>query len=600
MILSIFLFFVLIFLYGLSLKIMFRLYFPKTFVEVIMILGLGLGILPIILVVAHTVFGAPIVLWLFISIGAIIPIGHLIKNMKIKPTYYFNSMIENWPVMLIVLLTFSVMVYGSLQYPYLEDDDPWGHAIASKFISETKSAVEPEYLDFHYIDPYPPSYDMIMGMVHQKNNSINLTLKVMNIIFICLGLLFFYVFCLNLTGSNFISTIATFILSMIPSYMSHFIWSQTLAVIIIFPTFYAIGRIDKNWMWVFPSSLMIASMMVIQPSTTIVFIGMYGLYWFARVWNKGFLSSVDLIFTFISGVFISFFGYWFFMILKYGFRGTLEGIGFVSGMVQDVNYDTSGGKIYSLMDFLFPPMLSRMDQAIGIGVVVCLLVVLFYTIYRFKKFRKNVDGFTVGLCFLWIIFTFFGVQGNAFPIKLMPHRFWVFLSIPVAIISACMFVFIVELVVSKVKEEKKKLAKILITSILILLIFLTSGIPRIATQVSQWRQGVGISDVELDGYNYLTNFEKGTRVFIYSKGFDRYAIGYDMYSCEWCASVNKFRKTIPQTTYTRLNNFLHNNGYKYLFISKIQYNSIETDYVSLRKNYDIEYEDNWVIIFKVM
>ena len=90
---------------------------------------------------------------------------------------------------------------GAFNYPYLEDDDSWSHAMGVEYVSIEKTVFEKTSVGFHYIDPYPPAYEMLFGIIHQTNDSIYWTLKFFNALIISLSIIFFYFFAKVLSKS---------------------------------------------------------------------------------------------------------------------------------------------------------------------------------------------------------------------------------------------------------------------------------------------------------------------------------------------------------------------------------------------------------------
>src|SRR3989344_850487 len=112
--------------------------------------------------------------------------------------------LEGWQAHLTAFLIFVgiffVYVSGAMSYPYLEDDDSWGHAASAKYVSIHKTLFEPEHTynkifdvgAFQYIDPYPPAYAAIQGVFLQLEDHLSWSLKFFNALLISLGYLFFY------------------------------------------------------------------------------------------------------------------------------------------------------------------------------------------------------------------------------------------------------------------------------------------------------------------------------------------------------------------------------------------------------------------------
>ena len=93
---------------------------------------------------------------------------------------------------MLVVFAFTFYIYGSgaFNYPYLEDDDPWGHAEGVKYMAIEKNAFGPGTEYTGYINPYPPTYDTLMGILHQTNDSVYWTLKFFNALIISLSVIY--------------------------------------------------------------------------------------------------------------------------------------------------------------------------------------------------------------------------------------------------------------------------------------------------------------------------------------------------------------------------------------------------------------------------
>ena len=145
--------------------------------------------------------------------------------MNINVSYMYLIMIP------IILLVGLIYLQGAMSYDWLEDGDPWVHAVGVKYIQEeeTFKVSQENHRLIRYIDPYPPGYDFTMSVFNEIHDDMIFTLKFYNILFIVLGLAFFFFMFEEMFGSSEKAGIATFILACIPAYFSHFIWAHTLA-----------------------------------------------------------------------------------------------------------------------------------------------------------------------------------------------------------------------------------------------------------------------------------------------------------------------------------------------------------------------------------
>jgi hypothetical protein len=260
-ILTILIFFVMIWGFGYSVT-----YFLKkgTFSDsglerFLMNLGIGLGVLSI-LIIALNQIGIPLDYRIFVALCLIVPLYSAYKRYtKTGKIINFNFSeifkIRKSTLYIIISIVLAVILMGvylkgSFNYPWLEDGDPWEHASGTLYVAEEKTyhRSPEEVLNplIHYLEPYPPVYDAIMGMMRQTYQDTNWILKFFNVLMISLGHLWFYFFVKEFTKNKEIALVSTFALVVTPCFLGHFIWSTTLAMVLYFPAFYCIEKLRSG------------------------------------------------------------------------------------------------------------------------------------------------------------------------------------------------------------------------------------------------------------------------------------------------------------------------------------------------------------------
>src|SRR3989338_859483 len=213
----------------------------------LMRLGFGLAMLPFLGLILNLI-NIPIDWKIILALSLAYPAYYLFKH-KSKPQIK-QALPKADISILAMLVLFAVNLYiyasGAFAYPYLEDDDSWSHATSVKFASIEKTVFVSARGVFHYIDPYPPSYDILLGILHQTSNSIYFTLKFFNALIISLSTILFYFFVKEFTQNRNKALFATFALLSIPAFMSHFIWAISLTVPLYFVAFYALERMKYD------------------------------------------------------------------------------------------------------------------------------------------------------------------------------------------------------------------------------------------------------------------------------------------------------------------------------------------------------------------
>jgi asparagine N-glycosylation enzyme membrane subunit Stt3 len=494
---------------------------------------------------------------------------------------------------IIVLIIFAIHLYiyflGATSYLWLEDDDPWGHASAARYVSIYSTYLQPADLPIHYLAPYPPFFDVLLGTLFQVSGpSLQLILKFFNALLISLAIPFFFCFAKRFIGDRK-ALWATFILAVLPCFMSHFIWAQSLTVMLVFPALYLLERFRlseiKNEKIGFGVLAVLAgaSVMITSPSSAAMFFGMIGIY-VASLTISGFAATKKLDFNsfkwpliVVAVAFIlALIEFWIPMFLMFPTDKVLYSLSLTTSIITDRYGDTGGGLIYSISDFTNAPFASKMDQPVGIGIIVCLLTLagLFGTMMELKDDTKRVVSL---ILILWLAYCFIGVEGNALPVKLVPHRFWVFLAIPVALVAGCGTVYLLEFI----KGKASSLVWIAALAIFIG-IFISSASPKIAVETSQWPPGVlWVSQEQITGYIGLLGLPNETKIFNFCLSEDA-ANGFDKFGYAWEKEVSDYKNISITSSDDDNHAFLKKYGYAYAIIDQSCLKTFSTEQVNAK------------------
>jgi len=469
------------------------------------------------------------------------------------------------------IIFFLIYLNGAFKYPYLEDDDPWLHASGCKYIKETHrisfSTETLKSLYKHYLEPYPPGYDILMGTIYQLNNNVIWTLKFFNVLLISLIGILFYFFALTFLNSRKRALLSMFFLLIIPCFVSHFIWASTLAILLFFPAFYALERIEKNWKWMIPAIIVIASMIMTQMSNPLIFGIMFLIYLIIKsISKKRFLWKIFL--AGFLGAIIAFSLFWIPAVMKFGLE-TTAGRNSVNlyNLESIAAKNAGGGAIYNLNDFIFARTVSKMDNPIGIGVVLFSLLIFSLFIFFINWLKQPSKIFSKEnvwkiITFLWLFISFIGIHGNRLPFPMvMAHRWWATFSIPVVLICTEGFFALGKL------SKRIKINSFFIYTIIIFGILLTSGYPKYVVETSYWPPGVGwASQEELQGYlSFVKPLPYNTKVFPICSEESK-VLAFDKLAEPWDVTYSKFKKNAFNISSERLNSWLKPRGYEYLIL----------------------------------
>jgi hypothetical protein len=545
----------------------------NLFENIVMTFGIGLGIfsvLALVLNIAHV----PLHWFVFLAIGLIIPIYDLAKKRYNHKKEIFNIKLTKGNVIfLIVLLLFAihlfVFVKGAFIYPYFEDGDPWWHATSIKYVKVHNTYSMSYELAggnnaapvplFKYGEPYPPFYDVLLGIIHQIEPNLNWLIKFFNALFVSLSIPFIFFFLKRISRNSTIALTGAFLITMIPSYMSHFIFATTLAITLFFPALYAFSRIDEDKRWWIVAALITAGIFVMQPIASFWFVLILGTYWIISVlqekdWKKYHFYSI------FAGLAISQL-FWIPSALKFGLELTAKKLNvqiFKPGIA-----DSSLGKVYSLGDFAIARLYNMTDQPIGFGLFIFALLVIALVLYlkRIKSVVKDPQNRWILLSLIFVVITLLAVESNYFRYKFAPHRQWVYLTIFVVILSAYCF----KILLSSLKDPKLRYGLI---ALFVMGVILTSGYPKYVVQTSMWPQTEFLTPQEAIEASWLMdNLPYGTSVFQFctiSRAQDSQVIVYNKEAYPWDLEILNFRNEIFNKTLDEVYSFVKQKRFDYI------------------------------------
>jgi len=550
---------------------------PENFWERnLMNLGFGLGVIPVLgIIIDHLRI---IIHWgVFLAIALVIPAYSIWKFVRKGGKVHIDKKIfrltkSNFYLLLVLIMCaiiFAVYLKGSFSYPYLADDDPWTHASGVKFVKETNSISFPSELmntEFNgYLEPYPPGYDILMGLLYQLDSSVIWTLKFFNALLISLMGIFFYFFAESFLGDRKKALFATFVITIIPCFVSHFIWASTLAILLFFPALYSLEKMREDWHWAIPAALCIAGMIMTQMSNPFIF-GVFFIVYFA-VKSISFRKVLwKVLLAGVVGALIGFSLFWIPTVAKYGLEETARGNSLNLNDISSINTAASGGGLlYSWADFMIAKTSSKMDNPIGVGVFLfwlavfsVLILICIFVRHPRKIFSRENSWKLISL--IWMLIAFIGIHGNRLPFPmLMPHRWWSIFAIGLAFVSVEGFFFLGNM------SKRLRIPAFFTLGIIIIGIVLTSGYPKYVVETSFWPPGVrwGSMD-ELQGYmTYVQPLPYNTKVFpLCSTDFK--VLAFDKLSEPWDVDYYEFKKGAFNVSATRLHSWLSVRGYEYV------------------------------------
>ncbi|MBN1157008.1 hypothetical protein JXA85_05295 [Candidatus Woesearchaeota archaeon] len=525
----------------------------------IMRAGIGLGAF-IVLGLLMNLLRIPLDWKIFLVLSLAFPVYDLIKKKgmttpDLRPT-------KNNLIILVVLVLFFATLHmyakGSFVYPYFEDDDPWHHAAGMKYVAIEKNLFPP-LNTLMYIDPYPPAYDMVMGILNQTSSSVMWTLKFFNSLIISLSIVFFYFFAKRFMNNSRRALFSAFALAAIPCFLSHFIWSMALTVPMYFVAFYSIEMMKRDRKWLIPSIIMSAATLTISPSHSAYFGILLFFYAITRcVLEKKIVKNLFLVGIF--GIVLSLFLWWGPMMVKYGVSGFFSSTINVQGGDTIFSVAGSADRIYSFNDFFIAKKQNMINNPIGVGIFLSTLAIIsmISVLSKWKSLKKESNHW-IAIGAAWFLIMLYFVNATPYPVKITPFRAWMVFAIPVAIVSAEGLDFLTGI------GKKAGIPPLIIIALAVFGIIMTSAVQKYAVNTANWSPGLGwYSYPEVLSYEYLRELPYNAAVFTFTDNL--FVISYDKYSCEWCPDIDEYRKTAFDRTAVELNSWLKSKKYEYLLI----------------------------------
>jgi hypothetical protein len=197
----------------------------------------------------------------------------------------------------------------------------------------------------------------------------------------------------------------------------------------------------------------------------------------------------------------------------------------------------------------------------GFGVIVFLLftVSLLLLIARFKKETEN-NAYWIPVSIVWALFCLVGLESWALPFSADPPRFFMFLTLPLAVIVPKGVLMLSEMLKKYIKTEY-------LIALLFVAVLYTSAYPKYVVQTAMWPYGVmWLNSEHVQGYITIKEkFPADSMMFPLCMG-DNAVIGMDKLSLAWDNDVLNFRQNAMSKSPSEIYNFLKSKGYEYLIL----------------------------------
>ncbi|MBR9700783.1 hypothetical protein GOV11_02870 [Candidatus Woesearchaeota archaeon] len=355
--------------------------------------------------------------------------------------------------------------------------------------------------------------------------------------------------------------------------MGHFIWSQSLSLMLFMVASYALMRVidDKSWMIV--AGIAIGSMMVTQPIVSAVF-GIMMIFLFITLSIRDLISrklsdeTKRVFMAGLLGILVSMI-FWAEQLATFGISKILELRGGQVSFSEATGWSSAYAmQKYSLSEFIFATDAGRIDQATGIGWGVAILLVITIIIYflNFKKITNLKKNWRYTFLIAWFTLLLMGVFAATWKLSIPgPARNWAYFAIPLALIVTD-GLFILLKSVRKLKPQGNMIAWAVIL-VVVSLVIVSGGMHKYNMQTGQWPPGVGwTSQEQIDGFIEMEKqLPPDQRVYTLC-GNPAYLFGFNQIDYKWIPATTQFRIDILNKTGDDVITFMEEYGYKYVVL----------------------------------
>ena len=259
--------------------------------KVVMRLGVGIGIFPLLGSLLNLLH-IPLDWRVFLGLGFLVTALALWKNQtigkfgKITKKKVLKEITGRslWYTIIVVVLFFvTVQMYttGSFAYTWFENGDPWSFAAASKYIAEEKTFSAPHKFA-HFAESYPQGFPILMGVLHQTNDSINWTMKFFTSLLLSFGVLFTFYFARRFSKSDDFAIFAAAFVFAVPAWLSHFIFALSFNMVLSVVFLYVVMQMGPKNKWKYLAIFLLGSIWATHYYTAVVTSLFFVLYYLTK------------------------------------------------------------------------------------------------------------------------------------------------------------------------------------------------------------------------------------------------------------------------------------------------------------------------------
>jgi hypothetical protein len=268
---------------------------------------LGLAALPIAAITSFELLRVPIRPWMALvlgGVGLVVGVRQAWRRWTPSGGRTQEPPAHRAALLLLALSTFWSCLHGALAFPSFEGRDGWGHALGARYLLETGVPRQPlpEWPLVHYVDAYPPLFDVLLSLASAWGGAVNAPIKAVSAMAAALAVPAFYFLVLRLVQSPRVAAVASALYAALPGNLTRHVWAHSLALVFLFVALHAAVRLRESSDWLIPGSMVTAGLMLTAPTTAIkglalllllgVACGRTARVWSRRVFAQALLASL--------------------------------------------------------------------------------------------------------------------------------------------------------------------------------------------------------------------------------------------------------------------------------------------------------------------
>ncbi|MEE4273601.1 MAG: hypothetical protein V2I67_18140 [Thermoanaerobaculales bacterium] len=228
---------------------------------------LGLGVLPLLPLLLHELFGTNVRVWLTLLMAAVGWAVAWVQERRWNKGEPTDA--AELPVMLVLAGGLFVgSLSGLLAQPGFEGLDPWRHAFSTAWLVDSGILRQPDaaFPLVHYVDAYPPLFDILLALPAALFGGLPAAAKGVAALLVAVAPSAVLLLARALFDEPRRTVVAAVLYALLPSAVSRHLWAHSLAVILLLAGLAAVLELRRDRRWWPAVAVCFGGVMLAAPS----------------------------------------------------------------------------------------------------------------------------------------------------------------------------------------------------------------------------------------------------------------------------------------------------------------------------------------------